>query len=90
MRSKQHIVGIIAKKCVQLKLEKNIDAFFDFQAHVEKIEVRAYKSWDLDSNTTLFSASCCLDGGWNSDNNAMGLIDILENLDSLLTRLGFE
>lgn len=90
MKSKQHIVGIIAKKCVQLKLEKNFDAFFEFSAHVNLIVINVYKDWSKDSNNMIFSGSASLDSVWNSRNDSMSLIEIIENLDSLLTGLGFE
>ena len=90
MKSKQHIVGIIAKKCVQLKLEKNIDAFFEFSAHINHVNVDVYKNWDLDSKNMIFSGSASIDGVWNSKSNSMSLMDIIENLDSLLSGLGFE
>lgn len=90
MKSKQHLIGVIAKKCVQLKIEKNIDAFFEFSAHVDLLVVGIYRNWNEDSNNMVFSGSSSIDGHWNSRSDSMGLEDIIENLDALLIGVGFE
>ena len=90
MKTEQHIVGIIAKKCVQLKIERNIDAFLDFSPHVNLVVVEVYKNWGSDSSNKIFSGSSLIKNGWNSRNDSMSLMRILENLDALLLGLGFE
>lgn len=89
MKTKQHKAALIAKKCMDLKYIHGFDAFFNFEAHVDKIEVSVYKKWDAKLDP-LYTASCCLDGGWNSFDNASSLDDIIDNLNSIVDGLGRE
>ena len=90
MKTKQHKVGLIAKKCVDLKLKNGFDAFFDYSPHVQIVEVTVYRNWDIDSNNHMYRGSASLTGSWNSSKHSTSLDEIIESLDSLSTGLGVE
>lgn len=88
MKTTQHKVGLIAKKCVELKLKGVADAFLDWQPHVGKVYVDVRKINDYES--VIYSGSACIDGCFNSSRNATNLDEILESLDAIMHGLGVE
>ncbi|MCJ0829841.1 hypothetical protein MN869_15455 [Acinetobacter sp. NIPH1876] len=90
MKTKAHLTALIMKKCVELKVEKKIDAFCNFQAHCNLLEIEVYKNWDVDSKNTLYRASIHIDGSWNTDDHASNFEQVIEDLSAIYLGLGIE
>lgn len=88
MRSKPHTLALIMKKCISLKLDKNIDAFCEFNAHVNEVGVSVYRSWG--DSSPIYSASTLISSGWNPNHNSKSIDQILEDLDAIYLGLGIE
>ncbi|CCH57711.1 hypothetical protein A323_gp03 [Acinetobacter phage AP22] len=90
MKSKAHLLGLIMKKCGELKFDKNIDAFCNYSAHCNLVEIDVYKDWNNDSNDKIYQASISTDGSWNNRLDASTFYKVLEDLDAIYLGLGIE
>lgn len=92
MKSKnvQHIVGLIVKKCVELKIEKGIDAFFNYHPHCNLVEIEVYKNWSEDSSKPFYTANFYTDGFLNFKENSKTISETLDHLNSIYLGLGVE
>lgn len=88
MKTIQHKIGLIAKKCVELRLNGIADAFFDYHPHVDKISIYVTKINNYD--IAIYRGSCYLDGCFNCSDDATNVDSILECLDSIMHGLGVE
>ncbi|EPY1175223.1 hypothetical protein [Acinetobacter baumannii] len=90
MKTKAHLIGLIAKKCAALQIEKQIDAFCNLSTPFQLLEVEIYRNWNKDSNDKLYQASISTDGRWNGRSDASNFAQVLEDLDAIYLGLGVE
>lgn len=90
MKTKANIIGLIAKKCFQLKEDKNIDAFFYYYPHTEQIDIEVYLNWDKQKDP-VYKIQKHLDGVMSSHVNQIeALTTVIEDLDAIYHGLGVE
>lgn len=90
MKTKSNMIGLIAKKCFQLKEDKNIDAFFEYSPHVDEIRIDVFLNWDK-SKDPVYSKRKYLDGVMCSRSNHIEILeDLIKDLDSIYYGLGVE
>lgn len=88
MKNKAHLMALVMKKCAELKLDKNIDAFCEYQPHCSLLRVEVFKNWGEDSSNPIYKASVYTDGSFNTDTHASNLPQIIEDLDDVYLGLG--